>query len=353
MKRQKLLILLLSSLLWLVACVGGGDQDPQETAVPAGETPSTMNDLTLNAFTSERSGIALNVPNGWWSDESTGTLILSSHETGWQGDPPAGPYGYVAVQISGLAMAGLTETATSQELVTFLQARVGQYIGGGAVLSQATIPITIGSKDGATATLQILDSSGRLTNNIFTIFTDNEKLVTTIAVAPADDLPTFQPLFTAINESIVINDVNLALVEGVVLHEELSREHDPDILYEASGLPPAGGTHDPVWQNCGVYDQPIEIKHALHSLEHGAVWITYQPELPADEIEQLTQYATNLSHILVSPYPGLQSPIVLTAWGVQLELQTAFDERVSEFITAYHNGPQTPEPGASCAGGTD
>lgn len=350
MKRQTLVALFfLSILFWLTAC--GPEQTAPETDVPAGD-PTTTTATSLNAFASERSGIALTVPNGWWTDESTGTLILSSHEEAWQGEPPAEAYAYVAVQTAGLAMANLTEAASSQELVTFLEAQVSQYVGGGAALSQATSPVAIGDKNGATATLQILDGSGRLTNNIFTIFTDNEKLVTVIAVTPADDMATFQPLFTAINESIVINDVNLALVEGVVLYENLSRDHDSNILYEPSGLPPAGGTHDPVWQNCGVYDQEVEIKHALHSLEHGAVWITYQPELPADEIQKLAQYATNQSYILVSPYPGLQSPIVLTAWGVQLELETAFDERITEFIAAYQNGPQTPEPGATCAGGT-
>ncbi|MCA1688251.1 MAG: DUF3105 domain-containing protein, partial [Actinobacteria bacterium] len=51
--------------------------------------------------------------------------------------------------------------------------------------------------------------------------------------------------------------------------------------------PPAGGEHNPVWQNCGFYEEPVRDELAVHSLEHGAVWITYLPDLPQDEIERL------------------------------------------------------------------
>ena len=46
--------------------------------------------------------------------------------------------------------------------------------------------------------------------------------------------------------------------------------------------PPAGGPHAEVWQNCGFYDEPVVKERAVHSQEHGAVWITYRPDLPAD-----------------------------------------------------------------------
>jgi len=38
--------------------------------------------------------------------------------------------------------------------------------------------------------------------------------------------------------------------------------------------PPMGGAHNVVWQNCGVYEALIHSEHAVHALEHGAVWIT-------------------------------------------------------------------------------
>ena len=123
-----------------------------------------------------------------------------------------------------------------------------------------------------------------------------------------------------------------------------------DVDYEQS--PPAGGPHNPVWQNCGYYDQPIRDENAVHSLEHGAVWITYSPDLPQDQVTELQNIAQSRSYILVSPYPGLDYPVVASAWGKQVALDGANDPDLESFIKAYRIGPQTPEPGAVCTGGT-
>ena len=116
--------------------------------------------------------------------------------------------------------------------------------------------------------------------------------------------------------------------------------------------PPLGGVHHPVWQNCGIYDVPVHNEHAVHSLEHGAVWITYRPGLAADAIDRLKAMASD-DFMLLSPYPGLQAPVVASAWNHQIELDGADDSRLRQFITRYKNNPSTtPEFGASCFGGT-
>ena len=115
--------------------------------------------------------------------------------------------------------------------------------------------------------------------------------------------------------------------------------------------PPAGGAHNDIWQNCGFYDEPITDEVAVHSLEHGAVWITYTPDVPQDEIERLRDLSEGNDFVLVSPYPDQGSPIVATAWGKQLALESAEDSNLERFINAYTQGPQTPEPGALCTGG--
>ncbi len=122
-----------------------------------------------------------------------------------------------------------------------------------------------------------------------------------------------------------------------------------DVDYEQN--PPAGGEHNDVWQNCGYYAEPVRDENAVHSLEHGAVWITYSPDLSEDEVERLRDIAESQSYILVSPYEGLPSPIVASAWGKQLSLESAEDPDLERFIGAYRQGPQTPEPGAVCTGG--
>jgi hypothetical protein len=115
--------------------------------------------------------------------------------------------------------------------------------------------------------------------------------------------------------------------------------------------PPAGGAHNDLWQNCGFYDEPITDEVAVHSLEHGAVWITYTPDVPQDEIERLRDLSEGNDYVLVSPYPDQGSPIVATAWGKQLALESAEDSNLERFINAYTQGPQTPEPGALCTDG--
>jgi hypothetical protein len=56
--------------------------------------------------------------------------------------------------------------------------------------------------------------------------------------------------------------------------------------------------------------------------------------------------------VLVSPYPGQQKPFAATAWGLQLETDTAADGRLGLFTGAYAGGPQGGEPGADCACGS-
>ena len=106
--------------------------------------------------------------------------------------------------------------------------------------------------------------------------------------------------------------------------------------------PPVGGTHNPIWQACAVYDVPVPNEKAVHSMEHGAVWITYRPDLPPADIQSLATFARGRDHVLLSPYgDGLPAPVVVTAWGRQLRLDSAKDPRLAEFVRLYINqGPE-------------
>lgn len=114
--------------------------------------------------------------------------------------------------------------------------------------------------------------------------------------------------------------------------------------------PPAGGAHNPSWQNCGVYDQPIYDEYAVHILEHGAVWITYQRNLPAEQIAALKQLVDGRASTLLSPHDSQGAPVVITAWNKQLEVQEAADTRLKQFLQKYEQGVEAPERGASCSG---
>ncbi|AZZ57152.1 hypothetical protein C5E08_15455 [Rathayibacter iranicus] len=116
--------------------------------------------------------------------------------------------------------------------------------------------------------------------------------------------------------------------------------------------PPAGGPHNAVWMNCGVYDQPVPNENAVHDLEHGAVWATYDPSLPQSEVDALIA-AMPETYSVVSPYEGLTSPIVLSAWDAQVAIDSPDDPRLAAFVERFWQSSSAPEPGAPCTGGID
>jgi hypothetical protein len=107
-------------------------------------------------------------------------------------------------------------------------------------------------------------------------------------------------------------------------------------------VPPVGGLHNPSPQPCGFYDQPVQTERAVHSLEHGAIWVTYRPDADPADVAALSTLARSRNYVLVSPWPqGLPSPVVASAWGLQLQLQSASDPRLAQFVAAYANkGPE-------------
>jgi hypothetical protein len=116
--------------------------------------------------------------------------------------------------------------------------------------------------------------------------------------------------------------------------------------------PPVGGPHDLEWADCTgtVYTVDIRHENAVHSLEHGAVWITYNPDkLSQGDIATLAKLVDGESGRLMSPYAGLDSPISLQSWDHQLKVDSVSDERIKQFADFLTlNGDFYPEVGASC-----
>jgi hypothetical protein len=140
-----------------------------------------------------------------------------------------------------------------------------------------------------------------------------------------------------------------ATVPGTVLERTSSRNHTQGPVDYKGKKPPSGGDHYPVPLTCGAYSQQPRDEYAVHSLEHGAVWIAYRPDLDQASIAKLRQHA-NQPKVIVSPYDGLNTPIVIVAWEHRLELQSGDDPRVQQFIDTYGNGKVAPEPNAACVG---
>lgn len=134
--------------------------------------------------------------------------------------------------------------------------------------------------------------------------------------------------------------------------------------------PPVGGPHDPIWMNAGVYTAPVPSERAVHNMEHGAVWITYDPNLPASQVAALTAFVTKQTmipespqadgiandanrYVDLSPWPTstLPTPIVLSAWGYQLRVTSPTDPRMQQFVDTFrHSQKYSPEFNAAVDG---
>lgn len=115
--------------------------------------------------------------------------------------------------------------------------------------------------------------------------------------------------------------------------------------------PPAGGDHAAVWLNCGVYSEEVPNENAVHALEHGAVWVTYDPAVVDEAGVQALRDQLPDTYIVLSPYSGLASPVVASAWGSQVFLDGVDDERLGDFVQKFWRSNDAPEPGAACTGG--
>lgn len=155
---------------------------------------------------------------------------------------------------------------------------------------------------------------------------------------------------TSTNPSSANGSSATSTIPGVSLYANLARNHtDGKVNYPIR--PPVGGAHSPIWTNCGIYTQSVPDENTVHSLEHGAVWITYLPSASDQTIATLQALVKGHDHAILSPYPNQPAPVIITAWGAQLTVSAASDPRLAQFLATYENSPQAPEPNGECTGG--
>ena len=142
-------------------------------------------------------------------------------------------------------------------------------------------------------------------------------------------------------------------IEGVVRKTYDAGQHvsaEQRVAYDQS--PPFGGPHDNAWAECNgtVYPNPVRSENMVHALEHGSVWIAYDPDkVKGKDLDSLKAKVNGQPYMLMSPYPGLDKPVSLQSWGHQLKVTSATDERVDQFIKSLRqNQYQNPEPGGRC-----
>jgi Protein of unknown function (DUF3105) len=139
-------------------------------------------------------------------------------------------------------------------------------------------------------------------------------------------------------------------IDGVVAYRVDSNAHTEDEFgYQL--VPPVGGEHFPVPATCGFYDgDPPPDELIVHDLEHGAIWIAYALDLDAEQLRTISELVAQQAKVIATPVEGLGTPVVVSAWGRQLPLDSADDPRLVQFVEAYRNSANAPEPGAACQG---
>ena len=159
-----------------------------------------------------------------------------------------------------------------------------------------------------------------------------------------------QPVSETTSTTSTTTTIDLDNIDGVEYLTITSKSHtEEDLDYPTT--PPAGGDHLGIWDNCGKYLVELLDEAAVHTLEHGVVWITYLPDIAPREIEKLDELLKGNQRFLMSPYTDQPAPIVLTSWGRRLEIENADDPRILAFIEAFTDSPSSPEPGVTCNGG--
>ena len=139
-------------------------------------------------------------------------------------------------------------------------------------------------------------------------------------------------------------------IQGVKYRVEGQHTHKDGVI-KYDSFPPVGGNHNQYWASCNgaIYDHQIANENAVHMLEHGAVWITYNPKtIGAGDLDKLKAYVQNQDRLALSPYAGLKTPISLQSWGYQLFVNKADDPRIAQFIATLKYNPKTTPESASC-----
>ena len=140
-------------------------------------------------------------------------------------------------------------------------------------------------------------------------------------------------------------------IDGIEVFDYAAGQEHVSSAVDYDQTPPVAGPHDGVWADCTgtVYEVDIRHENAVHSLEHGAVWITYDPEaVSEDDIALLAEVAEESGRML-SPYVGLDWPISVQSWNHQLKVDSAADPRIKQYADFMtFNAELFPEPGATC-----
>ncbi len=108
--------------------------------------------------------------------------------------------------------------------------------------------------------------------------------------------------------------------------------------------PPAGGNHyGESTVHAGFYDKPIDDGYIVHSLEHGAAILWYDPKLlNSSQFNDLKAiFSQQSGKAIMMPRSSMDVPVALSSWGRVLKLKTIDKKQISAFFET--NLDRSPE----------
>lgn len=120
-------------------------------------------------------------------------------------------------------------------------------------------------------------------------------------------------------------------------------------LPEYTSNPPTSGPHFAQTARSGFRDNAISDQNVIHNLEHGDVWISYNPRITDSIIKELKPFGA--TKVIVTPREANDTDIALASWGrldkFDIENNTLPVERIKDFIKRYTGKGPEQVPGAS------
>ena len=131
---------------------------------------------------------------------------------------------------------------------------------------------------------------------------------------------------------------------GKVTHEEaqfpanhvLPGQPEPTYLTN----PPTSGPHAPLARVAPLYEEPLPGPTQVGVLETGKVLVQYRGDVPAPQVDELRGLAGG--DVVVAPNPGLDHPVVATAWLYTQRCERVDAGAIEAFARAHGAGAPGP-----------
>jgi hypothetical protein len=173
-----------------------------------------------------------------------------------------------------------------------------------------------------------------------------------VVVALIGALVWFIFLRTSTPEAIAGHDIaSFSTDNGGQQTHQGPYNYDP----ETTGTnPPVSGRHDPTPAECGLHAEKIPDENFVHTLEHGAVAVLYQPDLDIADIKRIEEIVSGFDDkTLSAPYEGLETPVVVASWANKMPLDSVDADAIEEYIDTFRGEPPAPEAQQECPNTSD